>query len=404
MDASAVFMIAGIIIMTGFFGIFFFDKTKIPDVLLLLGIGLLLGPVLGFIDPGSLGHFTEYFGSLALVIILFEGGMDMGIDRLIKEFGAASLLVVVSYLLTMSGIAAFLYFIKHWEFMQSLLLGAILGCTSAAIVIPIISRMDIREEIKTIVSVESALSDVLAVVLTITLVDIIILGTTGIRSPFRAIANSFSTALIGGAAAGIVWLKVLNYFKDKKYSYMFTLAAVLILYGTISFLGGSGAISVLIFGIILGNSRSFSRFLKISDDLLIEDTIKFFHGEMTFFIRTFFFVYMGMIITFKELGWEFLLTSISIFLIIILMRYASIGLTVQLFKDKKHDRFLIMSMLPRGLASAVLAIMPASMNVPGSDLFVDITFAVIILTNILMTLGVYLSDRGMKNIPRPNLW
>jgi cell volume regulation protein A len=185
---------------------------------------------------------------------------------------------------------------------------------------------------------------------------------------------------------------------------MFTLAAVLILYGTISFLGGSGAISVLIFGIILGNSRSFSRFLKISDDLLIEDTIKFFHGEMTFFIRTFFFVYMGMIITFKELGWEFLLTSISIFLIIILMRYASIGLTVQLFKDKKHDRFLIMSMLPRGLASAVLAIMPASMNVPGSDLFVDITFAVIILTNILMTLGVYLSDRGMKNIPRPNLW
>ena len=87
-----------------------------------------------------------------------------------------------------------------------------------------------------------------------------------------------------------------------------------------------------------------------------------------------------------------------------MMRYASIGLTVQVFKEKKHDRFLIMSMLPRGLASAVLAIMPASMNVHGSEFFVDITFAVIILTNIMMTLGVYLSDRGIRNIPRPNLW
>lgn len=404
MDASTVLLIAGIIIMTGFFGIFFFDKTKIPDVLLLLGIGLLLGPVLGFIRPESLGHFTEYFGSLALVIILFEGGMDMDIDRLIKEFGVASFLVVVSYLLAMFGIAAYLHFVHQWEAMQSLLLGAILGCTSAAIVIPIISRMEISEEIKTIISVESALSDVLAVVLTITIVDIITLGTTGIRSPFRSIASSFSTALIGGAVAGILWLKVLNYFKDRKYSYMFTLAAVLIIYGTVSFLGGSGAIAVLVFGIILGNSHSFSRFLKISDDSLIESTIKFFHGEMTFFIRTFFFVYMGMIITFRQLDLNFMTTSFSIFLIIIIMRYFSIGLTVHLFKEKKQDRFLIMSMLPRGLASAVLAIMPASLNVRGSENFVDITFAIIILTNILMTLGIYLNEKGTKNIHPPHFW
>jgi cell volume regulation protein A len=57
MEISLVFLAAGIIIMTGFFGIFFFDKTKIPDVLLLMGIGILLGPVFGLIDPAELRHF-----------------------------------------------------------------------------------------------------------------------------------------------------------------------------------------------------------------------------------------------------------------------------------------------------------------------------------------------------------
>jgi cell volume regulation protein A len=396
MEVSFLFMIAGVIIMTGFFGIFFFDKTKIPDVLLLLGAGLLLGPVLGLIDPGSLGNFAEYFGSLALIIILFEGGMDMDLDRLISEFGAASLLVVVSFVLSMAGIAAFLHFVQGWEAMQSLLLGTILGCTSAAIVIPIISRMEIKDEIKTLISVESALSDVLAVVLTITLVEIITLGTTGIRTPFRAVAGSFSTAVIGGGLAGIFWLKVLNYFRDRKYSYMFTLAAVLVTFGAVRFLGGSGAIAVLVFGIILGNSHSFVRFLNISNDSLIESTIKFFHGEMTFFIRTFFFVYMGMIITFKQLDLNFFLTCFSILLVIIVMRCLSVGLTALVFKEKKQDRFIMMSMLPRGLASAVLAIIPASLNIRGSENFVDITFAIIILTNVIMTLGVYSVDKGMK--------
>jgi cell volume regulation protein A len=202
--------------------------------------------------------------------------------------------------------------------------------------------------------------------------------------------------VIGGALAGIFWLKVLNYFKDRKYSYMFTLAAVLVTFGTVRFLGGSGAIAVLVFGIILGNSHSFARFLNISNDSLIESTIKFFHGEMTFFIRTFFFVYMGMIITFKQLDPDFFLTCFSILLIIVVMRYASVGFTALVFKEKKQDRLIMMSMLPRGLASAVLAIIPASLNIGGSEKFVDITFAIIILTNIIMTLGVYSVDKGMK--------
>jgi cell volume regulation protein A len=393
MEISLVFLAAGTIIMTGFFGIFFFDKTKIPDVLLLMGIGILLGPVFGLIDPAELRHFTEYFGTLALIVILFEGGMDMDIDRLLKEFVIASFLVVVSFVLSTVAIASYLHLVQHWELLRSILLGTILGCTSAAIVIPIVGKMKVKDETKTLLAIESALSDVLAVVISIVLIEIITLGTIGIRTPFRAVASSFSTAIIGGSVAGIFWLKVLDYLKDKRYSYMFTLAAVLITFGVLNFLGGSGSIAVLIFGIILGNSHSFSKILNISGGMLVGSTIKFFHGEMSFFIRTFFFVYLGMIISFKDLTFQFCLVSLALFLIIIVARYASVMVTTKTFPEKREERFLMLSMLPRGLASAVLAILPVAANITDSEKFIDITFAVIILTNILMTFGAYFADK-----------
>jgi Na+:H+ antiporter len=399
MAVSFLFLIAGLIIMTGFFGNLFFEKTRVPDVLVLLGIGILLGPVFGLLNPTLLARFAEYFGTFALIIILFEGGMNMDLDKLIKEFGTASLLVLFSFFLSTLAIAGFLNQVQGWGLSVSFLLGIILGCTSAAIVIPIITRMHLKDEIKTIISLESALSDVLAVVFTILLIEFITLGSVGIKTPFRAVANSFSTAIIAGVMIGLFWLKVLDLFRGKKYSYMVTLAAVLITFGVVDFFGGSGAIAVLVFGVILGNSHDFGRFLKLRGDNLVDETIKFFHGEMTFFIRTFFFVYMGMIVTLKDIDTRFLILSGSLLAIILLVRYLSVGSTVMFYREKKQDIFTMWCMLPRGLASAVLATLPAAARIEGSETFVDLTFAVIILTNLVMTIGVFLSDkRGRNNL------
>jgi potassium/hydrogen antiporter len=111
MGISVYFLIAGIIILIGFLGSLLFERTKIPDVLVLLGIGVLLGPILNLFDPKSLIKFAEYFGSLALMIILFEGGMDMDIHKLIKEFGTASLLVLLSFSLSAFTLSFYLHFI-----------------------------------------------------------------------------------------------------------------------------------------------------------------------------------------------------------------------------------------------------------------------------------------------------
>jgi cell volume regulation protein A len=398
MDLSFVFFIAGAIILIGFFGSVSFERTKVPDILVLLGIGILLGPVVGLIDPGNLTHFAEYFGSFALMIILFEGGMDMDIDKLIKEFGSATLLVLISFVLSVAAIAGFLVFIMQWEPLRAALLGTIMGCTSAAIVIPVVCKMNVKEEIKTMISIESALSDVLAIVATVSLIEFIKLQHIGMQAPFHAVASSFSIALLGGVMSAFVWLKVLDIFRDRKYSYMTTLAVMLILYGTMNFLGGSGPIALLVFGIILGNSHDFVGFLKLRSCALMDDTIKFLHGEITFFVRTFFFVYMGMMISSDILRIDFLNISGAVVLLILLMRYLSVSMVGAVYHEKRNDRLVMLSMLPRGLASAVLATLPVSANIRDSEDFINYTFIVIVLTNIIMTAGVFATER-MASVP-----
>jgi len=388
-EVSYAFILAGGIILAGFLGNLFFERTKVPDVIALLGIGIILGPVSGLVHPGSLQHLSEYVGSLALLVILFEGGMDLDIDRLRSEFGAAFFLVLISFALTTVSIASYLHFILAWEIKQGLLLGAILGCTSAAIVIPIINRLNVSGELKTTLSVESALSDVFAVVITISLIDAIMIGQKDPVAPFKAIVASFSTAIVAGLIIGLIWMKVLDLMRGKKLAYMLTLAAILISFGSVGVLGGSGPIAVLVIGLVLGNSESFTKFLRIREPLLVDQSIRFLHEEITFFVRTFFFVDLGIIFSLKEITPEFMTICGVMLLIIILLRMICTEITIRVYPEKKRDRFLIMLMMPRGLASAVLATLPAAAGVAGTESFVSVTFGVIIISNILLTAGLF---------------
>lgn len=396
MPVSFIFLIAGVIILLGFFGSFLFERTKVPDVLILMAVGVVLGPVSGLFSTGNMAHFAEYFGAFALMVILFEGGMDMDLEMLIKEFGTASALVTVSFVLSVTAIAGFFYFFQHWDLVRSLLFGTILGCTSSAIIMPIISKMSLKEDAKMILSVESALSDVLSVVCTISLIEFVKFEKVGIETPFRAIASAFSIAVIAGIAGGLLWLKVAKLLQGRKYFYMLTLAYILIVFAVVEFLGGSGPIAVLVTGIVLGNEKHFSRYLKTEKMSLVDDTVKFFHGEITFFIRTFFFVYIGTMMDFGSVDGRFLLVSLLLLFIILAVRYISTEIVCMFFREKREIRFIIFSMMPRGLASAILAMLPLTINMKDSTKFITYTFAIIVLTNVVMSTGIFISERRYR--------
>ncbi len=387
------FFIIGLIIFIGFLGGLVFEKTKISEILVLIFIGIILGPVLKLLSPEKLSQFTEIFGALALMVILFEGGMELDLEKVFKTFSFAALLVSITFIGTTVAIALFTHLFWGYPFLEAFMLGAVLGCTSGAIVIPLVSKMNISQETKTILSLESVLSDVLAIVIMISLMKLASAKEPNMFLGFKDLASAFSVAAVIGILTGFLWLKILKTVKDKPFSYMITIAAVLCVYAITEFLGGNGPVSSLVFGLVLGNEEKIAPFFKIKKSELLGEKIKWFHSEFAFFIRTFFFVYIGMIFSLKDLSSDFFVGIAAIILLIFLVRYISTYFMVSVYKEKKEERYIIGTMAPRGLASAVLATVPIASGFALAGRFIEYTSMVIIATNIIVTVGVFVIER-----------
>jgi len=388
------FLIAGLIILLGFLGTIFFQKTRIPDVLLLITMGVIIGPLAGWIDVKQLDKITPYFARLALIIILFEGGLHLSFDSIIKNLGGSLGLTIMGFVFSVAGIALMGVHIMGMSWMNAILLGCILGGTSSAIIIPIITKMNVSEQTRSIIGIESVLTDILVVIGTIFLVEVSLMGQVKPSQVLNAFAGSFSIAIVIGIIAGLLWMRVLSKMTIGALSYMTTIAVVLMLFGMVEMSKGSGAVAAFIFGLVLRNGTRFLRVFDETKSFQLNGKIEEFHGEITFFIRTYFFVYLGLLIPFSLFSrYDLLKNGLLIAGGLILTRYIAVWLLCALYKSMRPDRFTYFMMLPRGLAAAVVASLPAASKIAGTEDFVNYTILVILLSTIFMVFGTFISER-----------
>ncbi|MEW5761045.1 MAG: cation:proton antiporter [Candidatus Thermoplasmatota archaeon] len=414
MDIATAFSLVGLVIFIGFSGHFLFERIKIPDILILIFLGLAIGPIFHLVDPTLFVGVTPYFASLALMIILFDGGLGLNFDKVLKQFGVSMLQTISAFLACILAITSIFYFIFRWDIITSLLISSIIGATSAPIVLPLVAHMKIVDDTRTVLSLESVITDVLSVVVVISLIQLhpAVGGdssATSYKSALGSLASSFCIGIVVGGFVGIIWLKILKWLYGKPYSFMITIAALFLLYAGVETLGGSGAMASLLFGMVLANKEEVTRMLKMETTFVFDERIKQFHSEFAFFIRTFFFVYIGVVFTF---GWAtnikyiflFILTISIMFMAILSTRYIISFVTVRANVALKKDRTVIWIMLPRGLAAAVLASMVVSKGIappPTGDYIwsiLDIVFMIILLTSATATVGTFVVERSkIKN-------
>ncbi len=180
------------------------------------------------------------------------------------------------------------------------------------------------------------------------------------------------------------------YIKQVRYS--LTLAVVFILYSIVELIKGNGAIAVLVFSLLLGNFNELAKRTRIKGEFELDTTLRAFQVEVSFFVRTFFFIFIGLMFNIKALKSEALVMAGVIFLILLIIRI--FGVKVLGLIDKKVVPFemSIISMMPRGLAAAVLASMPLAAGIK-IQYFAEIVFSIIILTNLATTFGVFITER-----------
>jgi cell volume regulation protein A len=402
---SVALIISSLIILIGFAANYLFHKTGLPDMLILIAVGILFGPVLGVFNQSTVEGFAPYIAALALAYILFDGGMGLNIRRVFLNSPRAVLLAILGFIFSVFVVCAFTVLVFNVPLIYGLLFGSIFGGSSSIVVISLASKIKLSDKGATILILESAVTDILCIVISLSLLDIIVTGQADIAGVASGITGKFMIGLGIGIVLGFTWLFALRRVADLPFSYILTLGVVLFGYAVSETLGGSGALSALTFGLILGNEREiFKLFRKVqpdsSDDekmtYAVSKGLKRFEAEIAFLIRTFFFVFLGIIFSFSSVN--LLIAGVAISLILLLSRIGAVWLSTEKSTLKKEGPIMSF-VLTRGLAAAVLATLPAQFDLPYADLFVNLAVVIIIVTAVIATVGSLVLARKQNSSP-----
>ncbi len=406
MTVAVAFAFIGGVILVGFLAHLLFRVTKIPSVLLLIGIGIVLGPVTGWVTSDSLVAIAPFFGTLALLIILFEGGLGLDVSSVRTQAPKASILALLSFLISFLAVGALAFFGLGMPVIHSLLLASLLGAASPAIIIPLVSGLSVRQEIRTLLKLESALGDVLLIVAVLFLLDAYATGKQSVPGIALALFLSIAVAFVVSSVAGALWARLIGWMGKEPLAYMLTLGFVFLLYFGVEELGGSAAFAVLMFGMILENMhvvadrvgpqvRYFFGIDIRAEQFVLQAFMKNITEELSFLIRTFFFVYLGLLLDFSALTPAIALSGVAMALLLFGARYLAVRAVLRKGAYTAGERQMVLSMLPRGLATAVMAFLPVQLGIPGAELFPIYAFIVIVVSNIHMTGGVIFAERRL---------
>jgi len=379
----------GLLVFVGHLLAGLFKRTRIPDVLVLTLLGITLGPYgLGWVSVEQMGVVGSVFSAIALVVILFEGGVNMNLRAVSAAMGDTSRLTLISFTATLLITAALTQHIIGWQ--MAFILGGILAGTSSAVVIPMVSSLKLGDRTRVALSLESALTDVLCIVVVYALMQSMISGgELQALSLAGSVASKLVMASIIGFGGGLIWLVVLGKVRQIPNTQFTVFGLAFVLYGFAELMEYSGAIAALVLGITIANVKphTFNNapFLDRLPIALVSASERSLFGEAVFLVKLLFFVYLGINLPFSQLS-PFLIGGTIVGVV-----YAARILIVlgSLPGDcQRRDAIIAAIMIPKGLAAAVLATLPLQAGLKDGDIVRDVAFAVvfesILLTSILV--------------------
>jgi len=197
-----------------------------------------------------------------------------------------------------------------------------------------------------------------------------------------------------GIVGAFGWSYIFKKVRGLQNSMFTTAAIVFIIFGLAEWLGYSGAIAALAFGITLGNisslrlPRLYSGFNTDLSGLNVSE--KAFFSELVFILKTFFFVYIG--ISLQLANWWLIVVGLILTIFIFIIRLPIVKFTV-LKSTPITDASMLAVVIPRGLAAAVLASIPFQQGMDGGEIIQNTAYAVILSSIIITCLLVFLIDK-----------
>lgn len=352
-------------------------RTGVPLLLIFLVVGMLAG------SDGLIGiHFDDYhlayrLGTVALVLILFDGGLQTPLRSLRQALLPAGLLATVGVLMTALLVAVVGRFLGlDWG--PALLIGAMVSSTDAAAVFSVLrgSGLQLRGRTGSTLEVESGVNDPMAVILTAVIASALVSGDAGWGMAWDMTWKTL-VQLVVGAAGGVVigwcggWL-LSRIRLGSSMSPVFSIALAAIAYGLPSLMWGSGFLAVYIAGVMLGNSRLPSRggLLRVHESLA-------WLGQVVMFVM------LGLLV-FPNRLLEVLIPGVILALLLaFVVRPLTVAAILLPLGFKRNQVLYIGWVGLRGAVPIILATMPLMLGIPDGDLLFDMVFVMVVVSALL---------------------
>ena len=342
----------------------------------LLLVFLLLGMLAGESGPGGIAFNdvqTAYtVGSIALALILFDGGLRTRVQTFRSVLAPAVVLATAGVLVTaaLTGLVARLVLDLGW--IEALLLGAVVASTDAAAVFFLLHArgLRLRPRVGATLEVESGTNDPIAIFLTILLVEILLLGEQAWQSVALTLAHQAIVGGITGLIGGRVIVVVLNRVGLAQGLHApFVATSVLVVFGIAQATHASGFLAVYLAGLIVGNQPTRAH-----------NTVVVFLDAITWLAQIVMFVLLGLLAWPARLGYSVggaLLVALALMLI---ARPAAVFLCLAPFGYSWREKVFISWVGLRGAVAIFLASIPLLVGLPFSFLYFDVAFIVVLVS------------------------
>jgi len=401
--AQTLIVIAFLLVL-GTFAEFIFVKTGLPDVVWLVGAGIILGPVFELVSPSMVQPAVPFFGAIALTVILAGGAYRLQLDEVMRVAPRGMLLGVVGFILSIGAMCLFLWITGSLGWVRQappvywIMIGSIVGGTSALIIMPTVSKGAVDELVARTVEVESSATDALCVVVTMVTIDLIVKGSSALSEPFVTLGRQIGIGVGFGLLAAAVMIPAYPSMRGKEHGFTLFLAVSLALYGLTTSAGGNGAVAVLVCSLMVGNAAYIvPRLIPGAHPQVFVGTEvgRIVQDQITFLIKSFFFVLIGLLFPSEP---RLIGLGILAALFLLVFRMPAVAFAMRGSRLSRKQFFLMTVAMPRGLASGVLATLPLSKGIPGVENLSGAVFSLIVTSIMLFSVGFALLNRkGEQN-------
>ncbi|OIR13744.1 K(+)/H(+) antiporter NhaP [mine drainage metagenome] len=382
--AKHTLLIFGIILGLGTFSGLLARLVKVPDVVVFLLVGMLIGPgALGLVDikaDSTVNQLILIFGSS---YILFDGGASIRLAVLKEVWITIVVIATVGVLISaaITGVAA--YYLLGVPFIVALLLGATIASTDPATLVPVFKQIRIRERVAQTVMSESAFNDAMGAIITFTVLNVAM--GVGEFSAADALLDLLKQSLFGVVIGGVLGYAAAVLIAHERFGFLSEYAPVVTLMAVIgAYMGAdgmhaSGFMAVFVFGIMLGNQESLGLTRAHEDRKLLEDFIL----TTALIMRMFIFILLGTQVDFALMN-QYLLAGAAVVAIFMLVaRPATVFLCALPDRRAKWSFKELLFMCwtrETGVIPGALAGMLVGMKAPGAQIIASVTFIAILMT------------------------